>query len=114
MGLANVCAIETDLLVNGAGLPTSSVDYVMLFNILHAEEVMELLREARRVLRPDGTLGIIHWIHDERTPRGPPLSIRPRPEQCAEWTADAGFQLFGPPIELPPYHYGLVVRKPLR
>jgi ubiquinone/menaquinone biosynthesis C-methylase UbiE len=114
LGLANVRALERDFLAKGAGLPASSVDYAMLFNILHAQEVMTLLREALRVLRPGGTLGIIHWIHDKRTPRGPPLSIRPRPEQCAQWAADAGFQLSGPAIELPPYHYGLVARKPLR
>ena len=114
LGFANVRAIERDFLVNGTGLPVSSVDYVMLFNILHAEVVTGLLQEALRVLRPDGTLGVIHWIHDERTPRGPSLSIRPHPEQCAQWVAAAGFQLSGPPIELPPYHYGLAGRKPVR
>src|SRR5690348_11992588 len=114
LGLTNVRAIERDFMANGAGLLSGSVDYAMLFNILHAEDVTGLLREALRVLRPDGTLGIIHWIHDARTPRGPPLNIRPRSEQCAQWAADAGFQLSGPAIELPPYHYGLVARKPLR
>ena len=112
-GLSNVRAIERDFVANGSGLSAGSVDYAMLFNILHAEEVTELLREALRVLRPEGTLAIIHWVHDARTPRGPPLSIRPRPEQCALWAAEAGFQLSGAPVELPPHHFGLVARKPL-
>jgi ubiquinone/menaquinone biosynthesis C-methylase UbiE len=112
LGLTNVRAIERDFVANGAGLPPDSVDCALLFNILHAEDATGLLREAFRVLRPDGTLGIIHWIYDARTPRGPPLRIRPRPEQCAQWASDAGFQLSGGPIELPPYHYGLVARKP--
>jgi len=113
LGLSNVRAIERDVVANGAGLPPGSVDYAMLFNILHAEDVAGLLGEALGVLRPGGTLGIIHWIHDARTPRGPPLSIRPRPEQCVQWAAAAGFELSGASIELPPYHYGLVARKPL-
>jgi SAM-dependent methyltransferase len=111
--LSNVRAIERDFVANGSDLRPDSVDYAMLFNILHAEDVSALLEEALRVLRPGGTLGIIHWIHDARTPRGPPLSIRPRPEQCARWTMDAGFQISGAPVELPPYHYGLAARKPL-
>lgn len=113
LGLTNVRPIERDFEANGAGLPPNSVDYAMLFNILHAQDVTGLLREAFRVLRPDGTLGIIHWIHDARTPRGPPMNIRPRPEQCVQWAEDAGFKLTGAPIELPPYHYGLMARKPL-
>src|SRR5690348_6554431 len=112
LGLSNVRAIERDFVAQGTDLPPGSVDYAMLFNILHAEDVAGLLREAIRVLRPGGTLGIIHWIYDAGTPRGPPLSIRPRPEQCARWAASAGFQLSGAPIELPPYHYGLVAQKP--
>lgn len=112
LDLANVRAIECDFVASGAPLPPGSVDYAMLFNILHAEDVGGLLREVLRVLRPGGTLGIIHWIHDAGTPRGPPLSIRPRPEQCAQWVANVGFQLPGASVELAPYHYGLVARKP--
>jgi hypothetical protein len=40
---------------------------------------VSLLREAFRILRPHGVLGVIHWVHDARTPRGPDLRIRPRP-----------------------------------
>jgi SAM-dependent methyltransferase len=112
LSLSNLQALERDFMANGVGLPPDSIDFAMLFNILHAEDVTGLLREAYRVLRPGATLGIIHWIHDARTPRGPPLSIRPRPEQCIEWAADAGFELRGAPIALPPYHYGLEARKP--
>jgi SAM-dependent methyltransferase len=112
LGLANVQAIQRDFAADGVDLPPAFIDYAMLFNILHAEDVSGLLREALRVLRPGATLGIIHWIHDARTPRGPPLSIRPRPEQCMQWVTDVGFELPGAPIALPPYHYGLVARKP--
>jgi len=43
----------------------------MLFNILHAERLGDLLIEARRVLTPEGLLAVTHWNYDACTPRGP-------------------------------------------
>jgi len=112
LGLRNVHAIERDFVGTGTGLPDGSVAYAMLFNILHAEDAIGLLREAHRVLQPRGVLAVIHWIHDASTPRGPDLSIRPRPEACTAWAREVGFVVDADPIPLPPYHYGLVARKP--
>ncbi|MHB0937770.1 MAG: class I SAM-dependent methyltransferase [Armatimonadota bacterium] len=110
--LANVRAAVRDLAAEGTGLPGESVDYVMLFNILHAENPLVFLREAWRVLRRGGRAGIIHWNYDADTPRGPSMAIRPRPEQCREWAEVAGLHLLPPGvIDLPPYHYGLVCVK---
>jgi len=80
----------------------------MLFNILHAEDPLAILAEAKHILAPGGRVGIIHWNYDETTPRGPSIAIRPRPEQCRDWLVEAGFELAGPMIALPPYHYGWV------
>jgi SAM-dependent methyltransferase len=111
-GLHNVCVYERDFVTNGTGLPTASADYVMLFNILHAEEPERLLREAHRVLVASGHLGIMHWNYDPATPRGPSMDIRPRPEQCRDWAVQEGFILLPPGIvDLPPYHYGMVLRR---
>jgi len=113
--MANVTAVVRDFMAVGTGLPTASVEYAMLFNILHAEEPGVLLAEARRILIPDGLLGIIHWNCDPATPRGPSMSIRPRPEQCRDWAIDAGFRLRQPGIvDLPPYHFGMSLEKPTR
>ncbi len=111
-GLHNVRAIERDVVSRGAGLPAESCAYAMLFNILHAEDAMGLLRKAHEVLRPGGLLAVIHWIPDPRTPRGPPLEIRPTPQQCQDWMEGSGFELASPAVQLPPYHYGLVGRRP--
>ncbi len=107
-GLNNVRAIQRDFITLGTGLPDNSCEYVMLFNILHAEEPLKILKEARRILQPGGRVGIIHWIHDAATPRGPSLEIRPRPEQCIAWLSESNFKTDGRILELLPYHYGLV------
>src|SRR3989338_4585717 len=43
-GLKNVQTVLRDFMIEGAGLPEESVDYVMLFNILHLENPITLLR----------------------------------------------------------------------
>ncbi len=111
--LRNVEVRRRDFVARGTGLPDGSVDYAMLFNILHAEERMVLLQEAWRVLAQEGTLAVIHWNYDSSTPRGPTMSIRPRPENCQSWAEQTGFELLPPGlIDLPPYHYGFVFRRP--
>jgi SAM-dependent methyltransferase len=111
-GLRNVQTRRRDFVADGTGLPDTSVGYAMLFNILHAENPSGLLNDAYRILRPGGKVGVIHWNYDPNTPRGPEMSIRPRPEQCQTWTRKAGFALAIPFVSLPPYHYGLVGQKP--
>ncbi|OGX28041.1 MAG: methyltransferase type 11 [Omnitrophica WOR_2 bacterium RIFCSPHIGHO2_01_FULL_52_10] len=109
-GVKNIHAIRRDFTVKGAGLKEKSVDYVMLFNILHIENPEVSLREAWRILRRGGKLGIIHWNYDAATPRGPSMDIRPKPEQCIQWAREAGFS---DPVQydLKPYHYGIVLTK---
>jgi len=109
--LTNVKATARDFGAEGTGLPHSSAAYAMLFNILHCEEPVALLHEAFRVLQPGGVLGIIHWVQGD-TPRGPAASIRPSPEQSSAWARQVGFVLPRAVVSLPPYHYGLAVRKP--
>jgi SAM-dependent methyltransferase len=110
-GVGNVKAIERDFVAEGTGLPDASTDYAMLFNILHAEDPVGLLREAWRVLRPGGKVSVIHWVYDAATPRGPSLSIRPPPEHCRTWVQHAGFELLLPEVMLLPHHYGVVARR---
>jgi len=109
-GLSNVQTVMRDFMTEGTGLPDESVDYVMLFNILHLEKPLILIDEAKRILKEKGKLGIIHWNYDPTTPRGPSMDIRPKPEQCIKWAESTGFSN---PIQydLKPYHYGIVLIK---
>jgi len=110
--LTNIKCILRDFVNNGTGLAENSVDYAMVFNILHYEQPVKLLDEAFRVLKNGGTIGIIHWNYDPETPRGPNMNIRPKPAQCREWAEQARFKMMGDGIiDLPPYHYGMALKK---
>ncbi len=108
--LSNVQVVLRDFMLEGSGLPNKSVDYVMLFNILHLENPVTLLHEAHRIMKTGGRLGIIHWNYDPATPRGPSMDIRPKPEDCLTWAQDAGFSE-AVQYDLKPYHYGIVMSK---
>jgi ubiquinone/menaquinone biosynthesis C-methylase UbiE len=110
--LNNVRVVQRDFFSQGTGLPDDSVDYVMLFNILHCEQPEVLMLEAWRVLALGGRLGIMHWNYDANTPRGPSMAIRPSPQQCRLWAERVGFTPHvAEKIDLPPYHYGWAMEK---
>ena len=111
-GVANVQPIECDFVIDDTGLPSQSCDYAMVFNLLHIDEPVALLRKAYRVLQPGGKLGIIHWNVDPTTPRGPSMAIRPTPEQCRRWTEDAGFGFVREEPGIAKWHWGLLMQRP--
>lgn len=111
--MGNVEVVERDFVSQGTGLPGNSVNHALLFNILHIEDPVGLLREAHRVLKPGGTSFVTHWRRDIDTPRGPSLDIRPSPAQRADWGRLAGF-LPSAGVDLgsaAPWHFGLVLPK---
>jgi SAM-dependent methyltransferase len=111
-GVTNVIVEQRDFVADGSGRHAGSASFAMLFNILHIEDPVGLLREAHRVLRPAGRLGVTHWNHDARTPRGPSLDIRPRPDQCQAWGDEAGFSLaWHGDLPGSPWHWGMVLQK---
>lgn len=111
--LLNVRAEIRDLVSQGTGLVSATQSHAMIFNLLHLEQPLALLREAHRTLHCGGTVAVMHWRSDVPTPRGPSLDIRPRPEQCQAWLSAAGFtdirqvdvQAFSP------YHFALLATR---
>jgi len=112
-GLGEIALCTRDFVERDTNLEDGSCGYAMLFNILHLEQPVELLKEAYRVLRPGGIVAIMHWNYDPATPRGPSMDIRPRPEQCLAWAQEAGFQGVRL-VELTtcPFHYGILGNRP--
>jgi len=111
-GLKNIFIEQRDFVAQGCGQESASASLVLLFNILHIEDPVDLLNEAQRVLRPGGRVGVIHWNHDERTPRGPPLGIRPTPQQCRAWGEQAGLRWLRHERLLgSPWHWGMLLER---
>ena len=106
-GLTNVREKVADVVANGFGCPPASCDACLLFNILHCESPMEVLRAAREVVRPQGIVAVIHWRSDIVTPRGPNLSIRPRPAQISDWATAAELSVEPGSFTLAPWHFGM-------
>ena len=108
----NVETIERDILAEGSGLADESVEYVLLFNMLHTKYPEKLLKEAYRVLRNNECVAIMNWNLDPKTPRGPSMEMRPSLERCVEWCVEASFDQHSKEVyDFKPYHYGLVMKK---
>jgi len=60
-----------------------------------------LLREAFACWRWAAKVGVMHWIHDATTPRGPDLSIR-RVQNSVRVVERGGFELIIPLVSLRP------------
>lgn len=107
----NLILEKRDVIAQTTGLKENSVEYVMLFNIVHHHTPNDFFEECHRILKPKGRIGIMHWRSDIETPRGPDLSIRPQPDQIMEWIDSTNFQIDKEPFILEPYHFGLVLSK---
>ena len=108
LNLKNIRFLNRDFIQEGTGQNDNTVDYVMMFNILHHANPDELLLETKRILKVNGKIGVIHWNYDETTPRGPSMSIRLKPELVKKVLTDFDFKLIGDIYDLPPYHYGFI------
>lgn len=109
--IENIKLYNRDIIKDKSGLKEKSVDYVLLFNILHNKNPEDLLNEAYRVLKPNGKIGIIHWRSDIKTPRGPNLLIRPTPKQIINYLDKSKWKLEKDAFNIEPYHFGILIRK---
>lgn len=111
-GLRNIACVRRDVIDQGWGLGDDAMDAVLLFNILHAEHPIPLLRTAAEITKPGGHVLAIHWRHDIQTPRGPSMNIRPSADDIANWgEATEILEVAQREIALPPWHAGVRMRR---
>jgi ubiquinone/menaquinone biosynthesis C-methylase UbiE len=106
-GHQNVESHVRDVAKKGTGLAEESVGTVLLFNILHSNEKDDLMREASRILLPNGRIAIIHWSKDIETPRGPSVESRPDSMTILDLASRLDLSPIGVEGVLEPYHWGM-------
>lgn len=109
--IENIELFHCDIIAASTHLPQNSVDYVMLFNILHHDKPEDLLNETYRILKTGGKVGVIHWRTDIETPRGPSIQIRTKPEECLMWLKNSHFNIEENVKILEPFHFGIIAKK---
>ncbi|MBF0478944.1 MAG: class I SAM-dependent methyltransferase [Candidatus Omnitrophica bacterium] len=108
--LENVEVIQRDFIATGSSVKNRSMEYVMLFNILNADNQQILFKEAKRVLKKWGQVAVLQWNNEADMPDGFDIAESPRPEQCREWARAAGLGFVGQ-FDIKPYHCGMVFVK---
>jgi ubiquinone/menaquinone biosynthesis C-methylase UbiE len=110
-GIHNVKFFQRDIVDEGTGLESNSVGLVLLFNILHFAKRRIILNEVSRILKPSGTIAIIHLRKDMTTPRGSAHHLRPDKQIILKSIIGLDLSFKGNDKILEPYHWGIKLTK---
>ncbi len=107
-GLGNV---QTVLSVDGAvPLPDGTADRILISLVLHeTEDPVVFLRDARRLLAPDGSIAIIELVKRDY-PHGGPSGPRVSSEDVVRFASNAGL-VAGVPSALNEHHYFMALHR---
>jgi ubiquinone/menaquinone biosynthesis C-methylase UbiE len=116
-GMTNCEFIVADAMMLNA-VVSEPVDYVLLANTFHGvPDQLGLARVVAAKLKPQGQFGIVNWHRRSREetvvlgqPRGPKTEMRMEADEVTAIVKSAGL-LLNRSIELPPYHYGVVLER---
>jgi ubiquinone/menaquinone biosynthesis C-methylase UbiE len=94
-------------------------DFVLMANAFHGVPDQPRLADAiGKALKPAGRLAVVNWHQRRREettilgePRGPKSELRMSPEQTIA-SIEAGGLIFAGLVELPPFHYAVIMEHP--
>jgi ubiquinone/menaquinone biosynthesis C-methylase UbiE len=106
--IQNIETIRADLeKEKSTSIKDGIIDFIIISNILfQAKDKQTIIKEARRILKPDGKIGIIEW-NKESIKAGPPLKLRISKEETIDLLQKSGF-IFEKEFNAGDQHYGLV------
>lgn len=110
-GISTVKPIWSNLEILGAtNIPPTSLDAVLIINILfQSKQHDNILREAIRLLKPEGKILVIDW-EQNNSAFGPPQIDRVKPEKIKVVASQLGLRLIDE-FEAGRNHYGLIFQK---
>lgn len=110
-GYRNVKIVRADLAKPLVAIPESTVDMVILSNILHeiGQGREMLLKNAYRILKTGGKLVVVEW-KKELSPIGPPVENRLEQEAAEMILMKAGFRK-DKDLQADGYHYAVLFLK---
>lgn len=111
VGLENLETKRANLEVLGnTGLGDETQDMVLLINILfQSNKKPDILKETKRVLKPNGTVILVEWKKDSGG-FGPPDALRNEAGAMQSIFISEGFVLVRP-FNAGQFHYGMIFRK---
>jgi len=110
LGLHNITTLWTDLeRPESTKLAQGSMDVVFLHNVLfQAEDKPAMIKEASRILHPNGKLSVIDWVAS--VGGGPEQQNRISKEQVKELATKNGLA-YEKDFRTGSHHYGIILRK---
>lgn len=110
-GLENIETVRANLEVLGStGLPDDSQDMAVMVNILfQSSKKADIFKEAKRVLKADGSVVIVDWKKGGGG-FGPPDELRTDEAAMQALLVSEGFR-FVRNFSAGQYHYGLIFKK---
>ncbi len=111
-GFRNARAMVGDITsLQKSRFPKKSLDFVLLANVIHGTKAkVGLLEEVAKLLKSGGHVAVVNWKL-RKTPRGPPMRMRPTSRSIVLALERAGFKNIRVK-DIPPHHYGAVASAP--
>lgn len=111
-GLLQISAVWSDLEKYGAAkIPDGSVDVALLANTLfQTKDRASMIKEAMRLLKSGGVLGIVEWKENAPQGLGPDHSLKVLQDAVEKTATSLGLTL-KEKFDAGPYHYGLIFSK---